>query len=317
MSNSELYKKGREIFKGIVAISITPMKEDQSVDEQGFRSHLNFIFENALKGNEGCLVITGSTGECGALSIGERKKIMEIAVDEIGDKVPVIVGCNHSNIYDVIDLAKYAEKVGAKGVMILAPYYYRPTDDVIIDFYKEVSSKIGLGIMIYNNIEVTRYDIPIPVLEELAEIANIVAIKECTPNFVKLVREVDILGDRLQIINGHGEFLEPFAGLSGSPGFISSTANFAPKVVRALWEAIKNKDFGKALEIRKTLNAYLYFAMDLGSKGGEPKVLALIKKLTDLVGSKGGPGRIPILELDSKELEIARDIASKIKSSPW
>lgn len=298
-------------LEGIVGISITPMTSTKEIDEKGVRAHLNFMVDNGINGERGVIVTTGSTGECGALNLEERKKVLEIAIDEVGDKVPIVAGCNHSDIYQTIELSKHAEKVGAAGIMILSPYYYVPTDDVIKEFYQEVSKHIDLGIMLYNNFEVTHKDIATEVLGELAESSNVVGIKECTPNFVKMEQVARKLGDKMTIINGHGEFLEPYAALAGTKGFISSTSNFAPGLTVEMWEARSNGNYEEAAKIRKKLTPYLDLAQKFGAIGGEPKVLSVIKKATDLVGSSAGVGRLPLRELS---LEEENELKAQLKN---
>lgn len=302
----------KEAMKGIVGISITPMNKDLQVDEEGFRRHIQFLMSKGITKENGVLVITGSTGECGALSVTERKRILEMVLEEAGDNLPIIAGCNHSNVNEVIELVQHAERAGAAGVMILPPYYYVPTDEAILQFYQQVSEHSEIGIMLYNNFEVTHKDIPLPVLRELSEKTNVVGIKECTPNFVKMERVARELGDKMAIINGHGEFLEPFAALAGTAGFISSTANFAPEIAVEMWKARSDGDFVKAKKIRDRLTPYLDLAGDMSAQGGEPKVLAILKKATDLVGSCGGPGRLPLCALSTEEVARISDMLKTI-----
>ncbi len=291
----------RKALNGIVAISVTPMTEKEALDERGLREHLRFLLSRGISKANSTIVVGGSTGECGQMSIAERKRLIEVAVDELGGKLPVIAGCNHSNIYDVIDLVKHAESVGAAGVMIVPLYYYTPTGEAIVQFYRTISENTELGIMLYNNVEVTGVDIPIWVLESLVEDSKVVGIKECTPIFTKMERDVRLVGDKITVVNGHGEFLEPFAALAGTGGFISSIANFAPQLTVEMWNARSSGDYKKAKAIRDRLTPYMDLASEASASGGEPKVLALLKRATDLVGSHGGPGRLPICPLTNEE----------------
>lgn len=300
-------EKLKEALKGIVGIAITPMTEDRLINEVGIRKQLKFMVSNGIRNGNGVMVTTGSTGECGALSAVERKKVLEIALDEVGDDVPIIAGCNHSNVYETIDLVQHAEKAGAAGVMILAPYYYVPTDDVVLDFYKLVSDKSSIGIMLYNNLEVTHKDISVEVLDKLASESNVVGIKECTPNFVKMEYVARALRNKISVVNGHGEFLEPYAALAGTVGFISSTANFAPGLAVEMWKARSSNDYVKAVAIRNKLTPYLDLARTLGAIGGEPKVLSVLKRAAELAGGAGGPGRLPLRELSPEEDRQVQD----------
>ncbi|MDD4565887.1 MAG: dihydrodipicolinate synthase family protein [Eubacteriales bacterium] len=303
----------KKALEGICAIAITPMKENYDVDYEGMQKHIRFLINKGITGANKCvLVVGGSTGECGAMTINERKQLIEAAVAEAKDELPIIAGCNHSNYLDVIDLIQHAESAGASGVMALSPYYYVPSDDAARRFYVEISKHTELGILLYNNIEVTHKDIPEEIMLELAQSSKVVGIKECTPNFVKMERVVRLIGDKMAVINGHGEFLEPFAGLAGTVGFISSTSNFAPELALEMYKARSTGDYVKAKKIRDRLSPYLDLAAHESATGGEPIVLAILKRAAELVGSHGGPGRIPLPaispELDEKIKKMLKDV---------
>lgn len=150
MKPQELKKQ----LHGITAISITPFMEDGSFDEKGCEKNLRFLVNGGLNQSNSVLVACGSTGECGAMSTQERKYIMEMVIDTVGKDIPVIAGCNSTNVYESIELAQHAEKYGAAGVMALSPYYYPAKDEnCIYAFYKKLAENTGLGILLYNNFE--------------------------------------------------------------------------------------------------------------------------------------------------------------------
>lgn len=303
----------KEALKGICAIAVTPMTENRKVDYEGMKKHIRFLINKGISRQNSCtLVVGGSTGECGALTIEERKKLIEAAVEEAGDELPIIAGCNHSGIEDVKDLLAHAEKAGAAGAMVLSPYYYVPTDDAVLRFYQEISKATSMGILLYNNLEVTHKDVPVEVMEKLADSSNVVGIKECTPNFAKMEKVARKLGDKITVINGHGEFLEPFAAVAGTKGFISSTSNFAPEIAVEMWKARSSGEYDKAKKIRDRPTPYLDLAAAESATGGEPVVLAILKRAATLVGSDCGPGRIPLPEitpeLDEKIKKALKEI---------
>ncbi len=298
-------KELQQQLRGISAIASTAFDAAQEVDIAAMKRHLRFFVDNGITKQNGVVVITGSTGECGALSTQERVRVWDAALEEVGDELPVVAGVNHSNLREVIEMAGLAEKAGAAGIMAVSPYYYPPRADVVLDFYKRLSEATPLGIMLYNNIEVTHFDIPVKVLSEIADLENVVGIKECSPNFAKMEQSARLLGSKLTVINGHGEFLEPMAAIAGTTGFISSTANFAPSIAVDMWNARRAGDYAKGKSIRDNLSPYLDLAGQLGASGGEPKVLALLKYLAAQVGSPVGPGRNPLLPLSQSEMQAA------------
>lgn len=309
MLPSELKKQ----LQGITGISITPFKEDGSFNREGYEKNLQFLIKGGLNKSNSVLVVCGSTGECGAMSTQERKSILEMALETVGDKLPIIAGCNSTNVYEAIELAQHAEKHGAAGVMALSPYYYPAKDEnCIYAFYKKLAENTGLGILLYNNFEVMNIDCPISVLKRLKSIPNVVGMKECTPSFFKMTRVVQEIGDEVSVVNGHGEFLEPFAALAGTAGFISSMANFVPEKSVAIWNARSKGDYKTAMEIRNTMLPYMDLAVKYSNKGGEYKVISLLKYITDLVGSCGGYPRIPALVLTEEEKAETRAVIETI-----
>lgn len=303
----------KEALKGICAIAVTPMTKDRKVDYAGMKKHIRFLIGKGINKNNSCtLVVGGSTGECGALTIDERKKLIEAAVEEAGDELPIIAGCNHSGIEDVKDLLIHAQGAGAAGAMVLSPYYYVPTDEAVLRFYQEISKVVDFGILLYNNLEVTHKDVPVEVMEKLVDSSNVVGIKECTPNFAKMEKVARKLGDKITVINGHGEFLEPFAAVAGTKGFISSTSNFAPEIAVEMWKARSAGDYVKAKKIRDRLTPYLDLAAGEGAAGGEPVVLAILKRAATLVGSDCGPGRIPLPEITPELDEKIKNMLKEV-----
>lgn len=304
----------REALKGICIISITPFLEDGGFDRDGYAQNLNYLMAHGLSKENSTIVVGGSTGECGAMSLAERKEVLDCAFEVIGDRIPIIAGCNSTDVWESIELAQYAEMKGAAGVMALSPYYYPAKDEeCIYQFYKMLATHTRLGILLYNNFEVMQVDCPISVLKRLKDdFPNIVGMKECTPAFFKMTRVVQEIGDKVSVVNGHGEFLEPYAALAGTAGFISSMSNFAPEKSLAIWKARSAGDYQKAKEIRDTMIPYMDLASKYSGMGGEYKVISLLKYMTDLVGSCGGYPRIPCVQLSEAEKEEARQVLGKL-----
>jgi 4-hydroxy-tetrahydrodipicolinate synthase len=306
-------KKQNQVNQGVLGIAITSMNSERELDEGKIREHLQFLVSNGINKKTGGIIVGGSTGECAAMTIDERKKLAEIAIDEIADEVPVIIGCNHSDVNQTIELVKHAETSGAAEVMILPQYYFTPpTDEGVLAFIKLISSKTDIGILFYNNAGITKYDVPVEVMSELADTSNVVGIKECTPWIAKMEEMTRKVGDRISVFNGQGEFFEPYAALAGTHGFISSTVNLAPKQVVELWNARSKGDFETANQIRRNLTPYLDLLVRTSSRGGEPTALAIIKKATDMVGSYAGPGRLPLLELKENEEEETKNALTEM-----
>lgn len=303
----------REQLKGITSISITPFQKNGDFDPVGYEKNLQFIMKGGIDKSNAVIVVGGSTGECGAMNTEERKAVLECALSVCKDQLPVIAGCNSTNVREAVELAQHAEAHGAAGVMALSPYYYPAKDEeCIYAFYQELSRNTGLGILLYNNFEVMNIDIPISTLKRLKKLPNVVGMKECTPAFFKMTRVVQEIGDTVSVVNGHGEFLEPYAGLAGTAGFISSMSNFVPERSAAIWQARSTGDYAKAKEIRDTMIPYMDLAVKYSGQGGEYKVISLLKYITDEVGSCGGYPRIPCVQLSSEEKAEVRQMLKTI-----
>ena len=309
MTPSELTKQ----LQGITSISITPFTKDGAIDYVGYEKNLRFIMDGGLNSSNATIVVGGSTGECGAMSTQERKDLIKFAVEICGDTLPVIAGCNSTNVYEAIEIAQDAQKSGAVGIMALSPYYYPAKDDeCIYQFYKTLAENTDLGILLYNNFEVMNIDINIPLLKRLIKLPHVAGMKECTPAFFKMTRCVQELGDKISVVNGHGEFLEPYSAMAGTAGFISSMSNFVPELSVSIWNARKAGDYAEAKRIRDTMVPYMDLAAKFSANGGEYKVISLLKFITDEVGSCGGFPRIPCVPLTDAEKEETRGVLRQL-----
>jgi len=124
------------------------------------------MMDNGIVEGNGLFIVGGSTGELFSMKLEERKKVFEIAVDEVNGKTPVFCGCNHSGTDIAIELAKYAEDVGADGVMVTPPYYWStPDDETVFRHYKALGEKINIGIMIYNNPFIINNDLSVELVK--------------------------------------------------------------------------------------------------------------------------------------------------------
>jgi dihydrodipicolinate synthase/N-acetylneuraminate lyase len=232
------------------------------------------------------------------MSMSERKRLVEIVIEEANGKVPVVPGCNHTGTNLVIDLAKHAEKAGADGVMVIPPYYWEPTDELVIRHYQAISDAAEIPLMVYNNELVVRKDLSIDVLDKLADIPNVAWVKDCTLSFAKLRQTVERIGDRVGIINGLGALLEPYSYDIGCCGFISDEANFAPEIMVELHKACKCRDIAKAKEIYGKIRSLTQF---IGSRYWSSRIYA-VKEAMRLRGLPAGEAsRLPVYPYSDQE----------------
>jgi len=300
------FEKIKKRIVGVNVVVITPFKKDKSIDEEGLRQNLRFMMDNGLVEGKGVFIVGGSTGELFTLKVEERKRLIEIAVDEINGKAPVLFGCNHSGTDIVIELAKHAQDVGADGVMITPPYYWTsPDDETIFNHYKLIGEKIDLGIMVYNNPFIVNKDISVELMKRMVEnIPNIVAIKECSNNLIKFERMVREISGKISFINGNGEFIEPYAYMMGSVGYISGLANCMPKETVELHEACSKGDYEKGKQFHLRVAPYMDFLISLPPGNA----ITALKETMNMLGMPAGPVRPPLTPLTDEQRKILRKI---------
>ncbi|MEM3653580.1 MAG: dihydrodipicolinate synthase family protein, partial [Candidatus Bathyarchaeia archaeon] len=148
-------EKLKERLKGVFVVVATPFNEKDELDEEGLRYNLNFLVEKG-KGKPLSLIIAGSTGEFYALSEEEHKRLIKIAVDEVNGKLVLIAGTGQAGTKNALKISKYAEDVGADGVMVVLPYYHVPTENGMYQHFKTIAEGIEVGMLIYNNPDTTK-----------------------------------------------------------------------------------------------------------------------------------------------------------------
>lgn len=299
------YRELKKYYVGVVVTPVTPFKPvNFEFDEDAWRNLVRFFIESGIRKGEGVIVGQSSTGEFDTMSVEERKKAIQIAVDEAKGEVPFIAGINSTDPKVSIELAKYAEKMGAAGLMFGPPFYDAPTADEIVTFYKMIADASSLGICIYNNFFATQTDIGLEILERLIrEVDTIIGIKEPANDFEKIEHEIRRFGDRINILTGKGDSFEPYGSLLGVKGFVAyAYVNFLPDVAVQIWRAIKKTDWEKA----KELEDRIYKVRSFMFRTPRVHYIARAKAGMELMGLNGGtvrPYRRPISDEEKEELK--------------
>jgi len=311
------FKDLNDKIRGVVVVMITPFKEDYELDEDGLRRLTRFLIDSGIKEGKGVLVPAGSTGECPMLTDEERKRIFKIVKDEAKDTVPVIGGCNHTDTRTVIKLVHYAEEAGLDGVMISPPYYWKPSEKIILNHYKAIARETELGIMVYNNWFASQLDVPVETMVRLVdEVPNIVALKDNSPYISKLAKMIETLGERISIVNGAGEPHEPYASLMGSRGFVTGEACIIPKTCLSIYEAEVKKDYQRAKEILRQAKPLLDYILDAGDSGAD--YIVKIKAGLNILGLPGGIPRLPLSPADESTKNRLRKLLEEYPlPEPW
>lgn len=305
--------------RGLVqSVLITPFEDDESVDYESYRMLVSFIKEK-VKDKPFVLTPCGTTSEGYSLTDDEWKRIVEITIEEAGSVFPVIPGLIEQSVPRAISKARLASDLGASGIMLVLPSYIVPNEYGLMKFYEEVSKKIDIGIVVYNNPDVSKIYMKPHILRVLAEkYVNIIGVKENTPSLPLLYSQLKTVGDLLTIWQGRGEWWYTATFHLGVRGFASGLSNFAPKLASQLLEAGLSRDFEKINKIRERLWELEKFISKMEVKYGPTTTflsspytssyisISVIKAAVSVIGLKGGKVRTPLVNLsedDVRELE--------------
>ena len=234
-------------FRGSITALVTPFK-DGAVDEDALRSHVNWQIENGTHG----IVPVGTTGESPTLSHREHDRVVEICADEARGRVPVIAGAGSNSTAEAVAFSQHAEKVGADAVLIVTPYYNKPTQEGLYRHFKAINDAIGIPIVIYNIPSRSVIDMSVETMARLYELKNIVGVKDATANVARVSLQRQAMGPEFIQLSGEDATALGFMA-HGGHGCISVTANVAPALCSEMQEACLRGDFGSALKVQDRL----------------------------------------------------------------
>jgi 4-hydroxy-tetrahydrodipicolinate synthase len=233
------------MFKGSNVALITPFK-DNKLDVESYIKLVHFHLNNGTNG----LVPAGTTGESPTLSHDEHEKVIEICIKESNGKIPVIAGTGSNSTSEAISLTKHAEKVGADGVLIVTPYYNKPTQEGLYQHYKAINDNTSLPIIIYNIPSRCVIDMSVDTMARLFELKNIAGVKDATGDLNRLDQTIKKLGpDFIQLTGEDGLAFE--FNKRGGVGIISVTANIAPKLCSDFQKYSKSKSDNEIKEAER------------------------------------------------------------------
>lgn len=260
-------------FKGSIPALITPFK-DGKVDETAFRKLIEW---HIREGSDG-VVPVGTTGESPTLSHDEHKQVVEIAVDAVAGRIPVIAGTGSNSTDEAIDLTRHAEAAGADAALVVVPYYNKPTQDGLYGHFKAVADAVKLPIFIYNVPGRTVTNISLETIDKLARnCANVVGIKDATADLTRPSRQRLMTGEDFIQLSGEDGTALAF-NAHGGRGCISVTANVAPRLCAEFQAATLCGDFAKALALQDRLMP-LHTALFVETSPGPVKYAASLLDL--------------------------------------
>ena len=284
------------MFEGVLPAIITPFKRNSAMDLdiQGLERNIDFLVSRGIHG----IVPCGSTGESATLTFEEHEKVIEIVVNDVNGRIPVLAGTGSNNTAEAVRLTKAAKDIGADGVLIISPYYNKPNRSGLIKHYTKLAD-LDLPVVMYNVPGRTGQNLEPDLVAELAQHPNIVAIKEASGNIGQISRIIEETQDEdFVVISGDDNITLPILALGGA-GIISVAANVDPERMVAMYEAMKQGDYQKALVLHFALSP-LFRSMFIDTNP------IPVKKAVELMGMAGGPVRLPLDELDEKTYRTAQ-----------
>jgi 4-hydroxy-tetrahydrodipicolinate synthase len=235
------------MFSGAIVAMVTPFREGK-VDEKAYRNLINFVIQGGVRG----IVPCGTTGESATLSHKEHEHVIDITVDEVGKRVPVIAGTGSNSTTEAIRLTKHARDARADAALLITPYYNKPTQKGLYEHYKAVAKACDIPQILYNVPGRTGVNMSTETVVELSKIDNIVGIKEASGDLVKCSQIVRDTADDFCVLSGEDALNYPILCVGGV-GAISVTANILPDKLSAMCKAWDARDVKKAQKLHLDL----------------------------------------------------------------
>lgn len=285
-------------FKGIVPALITPMSENEEVDEAGLRTLVDRLIDAGVHG----LFVLGTNGEFIALSEAEKLRVARIAVDQARSRVPVIAGTGAYATRDVIALNRKMEDVGVDAVSVITPYFNGATQQELFTHYERIAHGTSLPVMLYTIPAKAGVTLNVDTVRRLAEIPNIRGIKDSGGDFDRLLQLINLRRDDFAVFTGTDSMIL-WTLIAGGDGAVAATTNAVPSVVMSIWNSFQSGDIDTARRAQESLRAL----RDAFALGTMPVVL---KTAAAMLGMPAGPARSPAQPLDAAARErLAKALA--------
>ena len=286
------------MFDGVFVAIVTPFKNGK-VDEQSLRGLIAYQIAGGVDG----IVPCGTTGESATLNHEEHDKVISIVVDACKGKVAVLAGTGSNSTQEAIELSHNAEKAGADGLLQITPYYNKPSQEGLYQHFSSIASNTSLPIVLYNVPSRTAVNMSPKTVIRLAEIKNIVGIKEASGSLQAISEIIDICGKDFIVLSGDDPLLWPILAIGGR-GVISVTANILPAKVSTMCKAASDED----LAVARSLHYELRDINDVLFIDTNP---VPVKTALYLMGKIENEFRAPLCELSRAHLEKIKEVLAR------
>jgi 4-hydroxy-tetrahydrodipicolinate synthase len=283
------------MLKGSIVAIATPLKNDK-VDEPRLRSLVDFQIANGTS----AIVPCGTTGESATLTYEEHCKVIDIVIDQVNGRVPVIAGSGSNSTHETIFLTKHAKEAGADYALVITPYYNKPSQEGLYQHFKAVAESVDIPIILYNVPGRTAVNMLPETVVRLSKIENIVGIKEATGSLDQAAEILANVSNDFILLSGEDALVYPLMAI-GAKGVISVTTNVVPADMSALCNACLNKDFDTAKKLHyKTLPLIRALFCDTNP--------VPVKKALYLMGLIEDEIRLPLVKLSEEKTEFLKKV---------
>lgn len=287
-------------LEGTTVAMVTPFTREDTVDEEGMRENMNYLLERGVNG----LLAAGTTGESATITHQEQKKMIDILVDEMKGKVACVAGAGSNSSSEALDLVKYAENAGADYALVITPYYNKPQPHGLYEHYKMLNESTDIPIIVYNVPSRTGTDIDVETIGKVAQLDNIVALKEANPDMDKvsqIIHKLDQVGvDDFLVLSGNDNLTLPMIS-QGCKGVISVVGNVDPARMSEMVKKALEGDFIGA----KDLHYELYDLMKVLFVESNP---VPAKTALNMMGRPSGHVRMPLAPLKTENQEKLKKV---------
>lgn len=289
------------MFKGAYTALVTPFK-DGKINYNKMAELIEFQINEGIDG----LVICGTTGESATLSDKEKRRLIKFTVETVNGRVPVIAGTGSNNTIHTIKLSKFAEKVGVDGLLLVTPYYNKSSQNGLIAHYKAIAESVTTPCILYNVPSRTGVNLLPDTVAKLAEVENIVGIKEASGNFSQLLELMAKVPKDFIVLSGNDDSIVPLLSIGGK-GVISVLSNIYPKDTHNMCQAffLGETNYAKELQLRY---ANLIKALFI-----EPNPMP-VKDAMNILDMDVGNTRLPLVEVSSDTNEILKNVLYELKN---
>jgi 4-hydroxy-tetrahydrodipicolinate synthase len=282
-------------IRGIIPPVATPMQANEDLDLPRLCWFLDHLIASGVHG----IFVLGTNSEFYALDEREKQEVIATAVAHVGRRVPVFAGTGAETTREAVRLSRMAEREGADGVSVITPYFVQPTQQEIYDHYRRIAEATALPVVLYNNPGTCGgVKIDVDTVARLAELPNVLAIKDSSGDLQNTNELVRVVPDRFAVLQGRDTLICPSL-LFGARGAVPATANIAPRLVVNIYEAFERGDLEGAKRAQLRLNP-VRLALTLGTAPGG------VKAALALLGTSIGPSRAPVAPLSPDKQQKMR-----------